>query len=276
MVRLKVLARVEDVQAFFNQYECNPDIEHWTTTEYFKFRHNWKFTSMSNIFKGISSSFWVGYQHNAASKAHEYNLVIEYNPNKCDTSEGYLNVILRHFYYNPDMVTIVQVDLACDMPVNINSLYMDKCGKQVKKTLDYGGDNKTIYLGEGDKRVKIYNKAKELGIENMDLTRYEMTLKINIPVSRYENFGSSNFELMDMYCIDSYQFDMNLNGSDTAIIYAVLNGYPLENLERRKKDKIKKILSESAGHTMESDGFVSAFKDYFKLYISDIQYCSIV
>lgn len=270
MVRLRIRVKHEEVKCYFNQFSCDPNVEYWETCRIKEYRHNWKFTSM-DVFKG-TSSFWVGYQHNRENKGLKYWLVIEYNPNKNCASEGFLGDILRYFYSDIDRVEIVSVDLACDMPVNINNVFCDKGGKSIKKLFDYGGDNKTIYIGEGSGRIKIYNKARELGLEGTNLTRYEISVHFggSLPctIDMYDAFCEQSFNLVPIYCIDSYQFDMCINETDRAILYAVLNGYPMEALSRRKKDNIEKILSESAGNTLESIGFVNAFKDYFKSYIS--------
>lgn len=275
MVRLRVRVRSDDIKDYFDKYSCDPNVEYWETCRIKEYRHNWKFSSLG-VFKGDSSSFWIGYQHNRENKALVHWLVVEYNPNKNDVSTGYLCEILGRFYRDHDSVQVVSVDLACDMPVNISSVFCDKGGKSIKKLFDYGGDNKTIYLGEGSGRIKIYNKARELGIDDINLTRYEISIHFDcngahpMRPSTYMAFDSGSFELVPIYCVDSYQFDMTLNGTDKALLYAVLNGFPLEELTRDKKNKIKKILSDSAGNTLESIGFVSAFKEYFKNHISCI------
>jgi hypothetical protein len=254
----------------------NSDVEYWETCRIKDYRHNWLFSSNDEVFKGVSSSFWVGFKHNREiNNKYKYWLVIEYNPNKNDISQGYLNKVLSAFFYDMFDVEIVSADLACDMPVNINNVFCDKGGKKVKKLFDYGSDNKTIYLGEGSGRIKIYNKARELGLENQDLTRYEISVhfdnnKIPFNMGQYEVFSEETLGLVPIYCLESYQFDMSLNETDRAILYAVLNGYPLESLSRRKKENIEKILSESAGNTLESIGFVKSFKDYFKFHMSTI------
>lgn len=277
MVRLRVKVFSENIQTFFNAYMTDSNVDYWESTQYTKYRHNWLFKYMDVFNK--ECSFYVGYNFNSEQKSLKHWLVIEYNPNKNDITYGYLNKILKQFFSDITKVEIVSVDLACDMPVNITDIFCDKGGKKVKKIFNYGGDDKTIYLGQGDGRIKIYNKRHEI-LENEkrdighDLTRYEVT------VSSFEHFAickalcfniAEYLNLAPIYCVSSYQVDMMLNGTERALIYAVLNGYPIEELPRKNKEKVKKILSESAGNTIESLGFAQAFTKYFKYHMSIIR-----
>lgn len=276
MVRLKVRVFSEDIQTFFNAFTVDSNVDYWESTKFTEYRHNWRFKYMDVFNK--ERSFYVGYSFNSEQKSLKHWLVIEYNPNKNDITYGYLNKILMRFFKSPVDVKVVSVDLACDMPVNITNVFCDKGGKKVRKLFDYGGDNKTIYVGQGNGRIKIYNKRKEIlekeGREiGHDLTRYEISLSCfeDFPIGHYMDDISPCIKLIPIYCISSYQFDMSLNGTDKAIIYAVLNGYPIEELTRDKRTKIKKILSESAGNTIESSGFAQAFTKYFNYHVSIIR-----
>lgn len=289
MVRLRVRVRSDLIKDYFDKFSFDSNVEYWESTRIKEYRHQWRIVDVQEVDKplgddGLSkvlykgNSFWVGYQHNMENKSLKHWLVIEYNPNKLDINKGVLGEVLKKFYSDSSLVEIVSVDLACDMPVSISNVFCDKGGKSIKKLFDYGGDNKTIYIGEGSGRIKIYNKANELlkkqGIDiGYDLTRYEISIQLNngnVPftIDLYNAFCESSFNLVPIYCLESYQYDMSLNETDKALLYAVLNGYPLEALSRRKKENIEKILSESAGNTLESIGFVNAFKEYFKKHTS--------
>lgn len=280
MVRVRVRVSSDDVSRYFSTFTMNSDVEYYETCQIKKYRHNWTFKEMLPGFKHpIPCSFWLGYQHNMEIKSTRHWLVIEFNPNKCDMNYGYLNKLLRAFYRSVNEVQIVSVDLACDMPININNVFCDKGGKRVKKIFDYGGiDNKTIYLGEGAGRIKIYNKARELGLVGENRTRYEITNQFDnsggVPftVKQYESFEVCTIEplLVPIYVLESYQFDMSISQTDRALVYAVLNGFPIEELSRDKRTKIKKILSESAENTLDSNGFVNAFRQYFARFIQVI------
>lgn len=269
MVRLRIRVRSDYIKDFFDRFSRNSDVDYWETTRFTQYRHNWTFKTIEPVFNK-EVSFWVGYQFNAEQKSLKHWLVIEYNPNKNDITGGYLNTILQYFF-NPVETEIVSVDIACDMPVNIKSIYCDKGGKQIKKVFDYGGDNKTVYLGQGNGRIKIYNKAREMGLKGVELTRYEISLNLNnMPLKHYEADITPCIDLVPIYCLDSYQFDMSLNGTDKALVYAILNGYPIEELTRDKRVKIKEILSNSAGNTLKSSGFADAFRKYFEYHMSII------
>lgn len=274
MVRLRVRVSSLEVEKYFSCFSQSSDIDYYETCQIKKYRHNWTFKTMDFIMKK-ANSFWMGYQHNMEQKALKHWLVIEFNPNKVDMLHGYLNKLLKRFYSSYKEVQIVSVDLACDLPININNVFCGKGNKHIKKLFDYGGDNKTIYIGEGPGRIKIYNKARELGLEGENRTRYEITMVFDnsgcvpMTIATWEAFEICTIEslLVPIYVLESYQFDMTLDGTDRGLIYSVLNGFPIEELPRRKKEKIKKILSQSAGNTLDSNGFVQSFRQYFKNYM---------
>jgi hypothetical protein len=109
-------------------------------------------------------------------------------------------------------------------------------------TFDMGEDDKTIYIGQGNGRVKIYNKAKEQKILDRNWTRYEVSLDINIPIKYIEQY-KLGMELPKVYCMESGQ--LNDDKTMTAIIYAVLNGYPVSDLSRAYRNKIKNLYSNN-------------------------------
>lgn len=119
-------------------------------------------------------SFWFGFMHNTERRAEnitEYNLTIEFNPNKLKD-----NKLLRYMFSFGKNWFIKSLDIACDVPVSILDIVYDKGRKRSTKLFSNGFDDKTIYMGKGDKRVKIYNKKKEsnLAIKG-DLTRIEIS-----------------------------------------------------------------------------------------------------
>lgn len=62
---------------------------------------------------------------------------------------------------------IKSYDIAMDLKVSILDIIFDMSGKHSYKIDCRGYDDKTIYLGKGDNRVKIYNKKKESNL-NID------------------------------------------------------------------------------------------------------------
>lgn len=267
MVRLKV--RIEkkgmekELQRIIDKYE----VKMWIDSKYKSYNKNFNFLDY-NLW-GEEVSFWCGCEHNSEKKSRSTNLVVEYNPSKCIGVKS-LNEILMKFYSSSN-VMISSVDLACDMPCNILNVFIPKDCKRIKMTYDLGQDNKTIYLGKGDGRIKLYNKALELGLKNRELTRYEISLKVDLLMSGYERFSIDENKIVPVYIINSEQNDLKCdNGTDRALVYAVLNNFPIEELPRRKQQKIKDILKSSSQFTVSVKELLKEFCLYFKSLLNDL------
>lgn len=260
MVRLKVRVDGEYFERFVDRWLSNsPNVTYWEKFDYKGYRHNWKIEQLPVYESMDSFSYWLGFKHNAERPKTRYDLVIEYNPNKC-MEIGLLQLIINTFFITP-IVEVVSVDVACDVPVNINKVLVDKLGKKVKKTFDYGDDNKTYYLGEGAGRIKIYNKSREAGLD-YDLTRYE----INVPVGFYLAY------------IDQYYFEgvicplyirKALENDDKtlqAVLYAVQNGYDIDDLTKRYKRRVRDILQCDVLVDIDSKKITDTIRQWFQLF----------
>jgi hypothetical protein len=235
MVRIRVSgvspARIRKFVSMF--LEMNPAVYFYERLGFKEYRYNWRIQEQ-NLF-GDMVSWWFGFRHN--SEKRSYSLVVEFNPNKCVELE-ILNLLRRYFFKYRNYI-VVSVDIAIDIPENIQNILYDRGQKRIEKVFSFGGDDRTIYIGSGAGRVKIYNKARESGL-SYDLTRYEITIKVGQYLS---DIGKSEIknDIPKIYRIGS---ESCLNGTDRAILFAVQNGYPLSELTRDKKQKIKNALQE--------------------------------
>ena len=190
-----------------------------------------------------SNTFWFGFLHNSENRKENeevyYNLTIEFNPNKIK-SNNIVNYILNlsgEWY-------IKSYDIAIDLKINILDLIIDKGLKKQVKIFSNGFDNKTYEIGKGDKRVKIYNKKIEGNYDiNYDLTRIEISRQLNdfnITDIKYYKYKIEDFPEIytnNFICSLSEYNDKTLY----AIIFAVQNGFPLNELSRVYKNKVKKL-----------------------------------
>ncbi len=196
------------------------------------------------------NSFWFGFLHNSENRRFEqkkkevftddvYNFTIEFNPNKLKDF-----FILYYFFNLSEDWYLVSYDLAFDIKVNILDLIWDLSGKRLEQIDNRGLDKKTIYVGKGDGRVKIYNKKEESKLEiTGSLTRIEMSRSGNnfeirkIKIWKYD-------ELFPHIYLNNYVYSLSDYRDKTllAILYAVQNGYPLRDLTRYMRDKIKNLL----------------------------------
>ena len=104
-----------------------------------------------------------------------------------------------------------------------------------------GYDNKTYYMGRTNNRIKIYNKKIESGLD-YDLTRVEITSKIDLNIKDIL-FYSYDVKLPDLY-LNNYLYTFKDYEDRTllAILYAVQSGFSLNDLTKRYKFKVKKLL----------------------------------
>lgn len=236
---------------YYRSYKYN-DFKH-----NFTFRENPYFEGEKRIL-GCEFSFWIGFQHNMEKPGEKSTLVIEFNPQKC-LIKGNLKGILQ--WYFRDSFEVVSVDVAIDIPVNINDLIVTKGRKKVFKLFDYGQDDKTYYIGEGHGRVKVYNKKIEANLD-YELTRYEISLKVGLKVSKlYDLELKLDLEKV-FYLNKEYEGDSTFK----AILYAVLNGFRVEELTRDFKTKIKGYLRENNFIEVNERRVKSTIIDYFDFY----------
>lgn len=216
-------------------------LSEWTSTRLTDFYHNFNYSD-------DDCSFWFGFISNKEKSCERkslsnpkttFNLTIEFNPNKVKN-----NSLLLHILSLSNAWVVKSCDFAIDVCTNIvNICGFDKGRKDCFLTYDCGGDNKTFYIGKRDNRVKVYNKTIESGFD-YDLTRIEITKYLNdLPLKDVPCFVYDGY-LPELF-IKEFQLSFeDLKGDKTlfALVYAVTNGYPLHDLSRDYKKKVKNFL----------------------------------
>lgn len=214
-------------------------------------------------------SFWFGFMSNKEkldkknnSRFCTFNFTVEFNPNKVKNCSLLLCILKMSTEW-----VVKQVDFAVDIPVNIRNLCgFDKGRKECLMTYDCGGDNKTYYIGKKNNRVKIYNKTLESGL-NCDLTRVEITkyldnLKISdIASYRYDGYFPELFMSDYQLAIDDLK-DKTLS----ALVFAVNSGFPLHDLSRKYKEKVKNFLQKKKPIDIDFKCFNKCFLNYIFYY----------
>ena len=207
-------------------------------------------------------SFFFGYFHNTEKPSYwdsrkKYSFYVEFNPNKIKDNKMlmYLLSISADWY-------IRSYDLAVDIETSILNLIVDKSGKRLLHTICGGGDNLTYMSGKGDGRFKIYNKKKESNLQMLgELTRIEVTRLIeeysilDIEKYKYEDVFPEIYLNNYMMTMEDYK-DKTLLG----LLYAVQNGYSINDLSRAYKEKIKKMFE--GGYKIEFSSNIA--KDILK------------
>ena len=202
-------------------------------------------------------SFWFGFLHNSEKRSQnensQYNFTIEFNPNKLQ-----FNKILLHILYLFSDWSIKSYDLAMDIPVNIlNIVGYEKGRCRDIRVISSGFDNKTIYIGKSNNRIKIYNKKLESNLDIAGyLTRIEISKQLeDLKVKNVYNYVYDGI-FPDLY-LNEYLYSFKDYEDKTlfAVLYAVQNGFPFTDLTRRYKEKIKELY-ETQGLKIKFDNKV--------------------
>lgn len=264
MIRLVTRVRVSDFDVFNRLYlACNPCIKSYMKSRLQDYRYNFSveetenYLQMTDLYeRGVvpCNKFYFGYQHNQeqirSSDLTKYNLVIEFNPNKCDVTWGLLNLLLKTFFNNVHELKIVSADFCTDIEgVSIDNVTIDR---GLKRTyIDYQSNGgRGLYVGKrgSNGQVKIYDKAVELGLENTILTRYECHLVFDdLYVDMIMARGFSISDCLPTVYFDSGQMKLIEDVKLRCCVMAVKNGYAdLKEFNPRFRDKIKPYLVDTA------------------------------
>lgn len=240
MIRLKTYIsydKFSSLEFLFDTVYKDYVVKKYTSSRLDKFFFNYQI----EIAEGIS--FWFGFLHNTEKRGEDitgkYNFTIEFNPNKLKD-----NFLIKYLLGISGEWFLKSYDLAVDIKVNILDLIVDKGLKRKCLIFSSGFDNKTYEIGAGDTRYKVYNKKIESNLDiPYELTRIEISRKYDdFPLKNIKllNFGLDNFPeiyLNNYICSLSDYKDKTLY----VVLYAVQHDYPINDLSRAYKQKIKKL-----------------------------------
>lgn len=174
----------------------------------------------------------------------KYNLTVEFNPNKIKDAPLLLHILgMSGDWY------LRSLDLAVDLKINILDLILSKSGKRTLKSWSNGFDDKSYYIGTGDRRIKIYNKKKESNLKDVnELTRVEVSVQFeDFRLIDIKSFKLPEELFPEVYINDYlYTFSDYKDKTMLALLYAVQSGFPIDDLSRRYKEKVKELFK--GGH----------------------------
>lgn len=239
MLRLKTYVDYtvySNLEFYFRTFYADKIKKFWISDRIMQFKYNYSI----EIEEG--KSFYLGFHHNNEKKDEHkgcYNLTIEFNPNKLKN-----NVLIMHILNLSGNWFIKSYDIALDVRININDLIWDMSGRNIEKIDNRGYDSKTVMLGKGDGRVKLYNKKKESDLNILgDMTRIELSREVEdfevrkVKILNYDNIFPNVYINNYVYSLSDYK-DKTL----LALLYAVQNGFPLRDLTKTYRSKIKNML----------------------------------
>jgi hypothetical protein len=196
--------------------------------------------------KALQEKVYIEYDKVKADTWDRRNMRVEFNPNKLTHYEMLWlkqNII---DYMEDDGFT--RLDLAFDFEHDLSDYYA-MTDKAVKKTIFYGRNGKpeTKYFGvrDSDRFIRIYNKKQErkdnadIKIDSEHLWRVEIELKRSMVDYWNDCFNDLHILKPNLKAID--------NIKERAMIYLLVHEEDeWGNLERRTKNKYRKILKDTS------------------------------
>lgn len=237
----------------------------WTSTKIDTFYYNYNYNDGD-------CSFWFGFIANREKTGKNkslmnphttFNFTVEFNPNKVKDCS-----LLLHILSLSSSWELKQSDFAIDIKTNISNICgLDKGKKECLMTYDCGGSDKTYYIGKRDNRVKIYNKTLESSLD-YDLTRIEITKYFdNLPLKNLFAYSYNGY-VPELF-ISEFQLSLDDIKSDKtlfALVYAVTNGFPLHDLSRDYKKKVKNFLQNKKSIRIDLKCLSDVLRKYIYYY----------
>ena len=211
---------------------------YWESRKSLTYINNFKFDL---IYNGDVTTFWLGTHF----KSYDNTLLtwkLELNPNKCMPCNfvSDLFFLLLDLSKN-DSVSVGEYDIAVDMPISRDDLYLVKDQRKYQSVVNSAID-KTEYLGCRHTMgfCKLYNKQLESKLDSV-MSRFEMTCT-NLSVLDI----MSRFPTVYYACPQLSLPDLKLSDTDKFILRTlVLDPLRISELSYDKRRKMKQAL-ESA------------------------------
>lgn len=208
--------KTDRVQRFLKSLELCIGVRYYPSNKMVKCKHNFEFgdTETGTIYVGVIPNW-------EKEDKSDKNIVMEYNPNK--VSPFFIEELAWLQNIPPLLIRVMNFDVACDMAVPFNTLRMLKRDVREYNCVIGHRNNETMYLGElGHNHIKLYDKAKEQKIKDVNWTRFEITVK------KINSFGCTQKEFVECLNIPT--------------IYSISNQL---SFEYEQLDDIQRIVLES-------------------------------
>lgn len=258
MMRVNLKIGVEDVQRYLNSVKYDLRFQYREMFQVSAYRHNFTVECENG------HTFWIGLAPNSEKVTNKFKTVtVEFNPCKVGEELTFISNYKKLVGLSKLAPEVKRFDLAIDISVDRDRCYLIK-DKRTYHEYRNSSLDLTQYLGHRSSGgfVKLYNKAKELGISDYGLTRFEMTI----------DYSLSSFEEVQqimpvVYVFDDYQLDVTLTDTDKVLLLACLGNMEfLDMLGRKKREKIKGILADSALiltlNRVEYDNILAQVEEY--------------
>ncbi|MEG0553866.1 MAG: hypothetical protein RR533_10155 [Carnobacterium sp.] len=222
-------------QSFLDRFSYSSNSDGWyTSSALTKCRHNYLFGDEdSRIYLGIEPNW-------KTSSKYDNSIILEFNPNK--VNPFLIDDLMWLRGYPLALIRVCSFDLAIDMGIDYKLLRMAK--RDVRESFCKFGKRytETQYLGQlGHNHIKLYNKAVEQKIKDVNWSRFEITVKeinsLSCSLSEFED----SIKLPKLYYLQE-QLDFGYSELDDiqrivleSIISDISVLYTIKNYRTRKK-----------------------------------------
>ena len=176
------------------------------------------------------------------------------------------------YNYFREKFFVVSIDIAIDLEIPLSELSFDKNYKRSYKYFK-SDTGETHYIGQGDNRIKVYDKRKEQitkgkKVDKEVWTRIEYSIRLDECIENILKKGYyKKISMVDFYR-KSKEYDYK-DKTLKAIIYAVNHGYDIKELSRVYREKVKKIICNDKIDINEKD-INNCIKEYFRNYLEEV------
>jgi len=278
MIRLETKVENDFFMNFANRFlSGNPMVKHYEKFRPLDYRHNFEVHIENDAFEDFTGSFFLGFFHNmekpSDSPFKKYKLVIEFNPNKVLMDFGLLNDVLSRFFADVNTCRLVSCDICTDIEgIPIDSVIVDR---GLKRTfIDYQKDGgRGLYIGKrgSNGQVKVYNKAKELGMKDTILTRWECHLVL--PDLWLNRILAQGFQLEKClpkisFPIFGGQVDIIDDAKFRCIMHCIETGFVhVTDFERKYAKKIRSYLEDTTLKHIDDNSLIDLRKTIIAFFI---------
>lgn len=235
---LDFMLRISDAQHLMDKFALMVNVAPRMSNKKSVCRYSYHFDLVDG------NSFYIGFEPNWKKFDGSVKFGrIEFNPAKVGDSLEFQSVYLELIsYVGRGALKPVRFDLAIDLPVARDKVHLLKDQRTYGEVSNSTYD-RTQYLGQRNNHgfVKLYNKSFEAKLKDIELTRLELT--IDYDMRFYDEIKRL---IPKMYCMDSFQFPLDINGTDKVILTAILLEPGLiKELGRDKRKKIEGYLEHT-------------------------------
>lgn len=265
MVRLKSRYNTFDLEPLIKRLSVDSRVEYWQSFNFKNYHHNFRVQETEDF------SYYVGIEHNMKKTNMKKDIVVEFNPNKFERSTDSILYYILYNYFR-EKFFVVSIDVAIDLEIPLGELYFDKNYKRSYKYFK-SDTGETHYIGQGDNRIKVYDKRKEQITKGKKVgkevwTRIEYSIRLDEYIENILKKGYyKKISMVDFYR-KSKEYDYK-DKTLKAIIYAVNNGYDIKELSRVYREKVKKIICNDKIDIKEKD-INNCIKEYLRNYLDEV------